>query len=60
MKTAGTRVNNSVQIRQGQLDKLRVKFHNAWENHWKLLSALISVKILLKQLDYSLSISMRR
>jgi len=39
---------------------LRVKFNNALENHWKPLLALISVRILLKQLDYSLSISMRR
>ena len=37
----------------------RVKFNNAWENHWKPLFALISVRILLKQLDYSLLISMR-
>ena len=39
---------------------LLVKFNNRWENHWKPLFALISVRILLKQLDYSLSISMRR
>ena len=31
---------------------LRVKFNNAWENHWKPLFALISVRILLKQLHY--------
>ena len=36
---------------------LRVKFNNAKENYWKPLFALISVRILLKQLDYSLSIS---
>ena len=36
---------------------LRVKFNNAWEfNHWKPLFALISVRILLKQLDFALNI----
>ena len=36
---------------------LRVKFNNARENYWKpLFNMLISVRILLKQLDYSLSI----
>ena len=40
--------------------KDRIKFNNAWENHWKPLFALISVRILLTQLDYSLLISMRR
>jgi len=39
---------------------LWVKFNNALENHCKPLFALISVRILLKQLDYSLSISMGR
>ena len=39
---------------------LQVKFNNAWKNNWKPLFALISGRILLKQLDYSLSISMRR
>ena len=29
---------------------LSVKFNNAWENHWKPLFALISARILLKQL----------
>ena len=38
---------------------LRVKFNNGWGNHWKPLFALISVRILLKQLDYELDISMR-
>ena len=40
--------------------RVRVKFNDVWEYHnWKPLFALISVRILLKQLDYSLSISMR-
>ena len=39
---------------------LWVKFLNEWKNNWKPLFALISVRILLKQLDYLLLISMRR
>ena len=39
---------------------LREKFNSARENNFKPLFVLISVRILLKQLDYSLSISMRR
>ena len=39
---------------------LRANFNNAWENHWKPFFALISVRILLKQLYYSFFISMRR
>ena len=34
-----------------------VKFNITWKNNLKLLFALISVKILLKGLDYSLSVS---
>ena len=33
----------------------RVKFNDARKNHWQPLFALISLRILLKQLDYSLS-----
>ena len=66
IENAGMRVNNCKfakdspsQLRYVQLC-LSVKVNNARENHWKPLFALISVRILLKQLDYSLSISMRR
>ena len=50
---AGTRVNNykfASSIR-ATLICCRVEFNNAWENHWKPLFAVISVRILLKQLD---------
>ena len=36
-----------------------VKFNNVSKNNWKPSFALLSVRILLKQLDYSLSISVR-
>ena len=56
IEKADTRVNNCKFAKDSSIRK----FNNAWENHWKPLFALISVRILLKQLDYSLSISMRR
>ena len=56
---AHTAANLPKTVRYVQL-RLRVKFNNERENHWKPLFALISVRILLKQLDYSLSISMWR
>ena len=61
IEKAGTRVTNSKFCRDSLIrTTLRVKFNNEWEKHWKALFALISVRILLQQLDYSLSISMRR
>ena len=53
IEKAGTRVNNYKFAKDSSIRAtLWVKFKNAWENNWKPFFALISVRILLQQLDY--------
>ena len=56
---AHARKQLQISVRAILISKVHVKFNDTRENNWKPLFALVLVRIEVKQIDCSLSISMK-